>query len=1109
MFRGYCSAPTILAILDGRLSRHAFTALALSGAVLFALFVCVARAEPPTLISYGNFESYGGVGLGVDQQKGDVYTAGLFKYEKGNPTSPGRIEKFSETGELLPPSPFGEGFHSGAAVNPTNGDLYVLNAFGEIETFDPTTGVSTGASFPVPASNNFFGSFSVIQIATDSNGDVYVPVSPENDVLEYSSAGTLLKTFTGGGALKGPTGVAVDSFGNLWVADAGNNRIEELSPTDTSVGEIKSEGVESVALDGRGDLFAVVENSIDPCGSLKPPCLHLSEYNSAGKQVADVGAGSFGGGGFQPPSMVAVGEASGRVYVSDGEKGLIWIFGPPAAPIVGKELTAEVAASEAKLGALVNPGGIEATYHFEYDAREYREGEAPHGKSTPIPEGSVGEGVTSRTVWAGASGLAPGTTYHYRVVATNELGTAYGPDQTFTTETAEQAVCPNEELRGGFSVRLPDCRAYELVTPPTKTSSQPRGVGPAGANGNAIAFSTEEPLLGAPNGSNYYVFTRGAGGWSWEDVLPLESYSGVLCSNQGKSSSVPAYSDELSTTLVSYGGQTRASQGASSNTQYDCNAEGLEVVGGEPVGYLNLLVRDSKTGTYRLVNASPPGVTPADAHFRGASSDLSHVIFSEMALLTPGASYGVENLFEWDEGVLRLLTVLPNGTSAVGSLAAEGEAAQYVSHPISADGSHILFTSGGLYDRIDGERTVQIDEKQAGAAGPSGGGVLQTASRNGLRVFFTDESRLTLSSTAASGKPDLYECEIVEEEQAGKRVLTCKLSDLTDAKAGEHADVLHVSGLGSEDSSHVYFTATGVLADNKREYEYIDAEGKDKKVAEEATSGENNLYVDHDGTITFVAKLFVGDDGTGAVSPDGASFAFDSSQSLTGYDNRIGSTTAHEIFLYSAATVQLVCASCDPSGKPAVAGGADLPSLASRPLSDGGRLFFETGEALVPSDTNGQNDVYEYENGQPSLISSGTSSSESTFSGASESGGDAFFQSTQQLVPQDTEEEEHVVYDARVGGGFPAIASPPACTTADACRTPVSPQPSLYGAPASQTLSGLGNLTPPVKAKSKKKARPKKVKPKKKTVCGRSKHKHARCATQRTGSKAKSHKGGK
>jgi hypothetical protein len=146
-------------------------------------------------------------------------------------------------------------------------------------------------------------------------------------------------------------------------------------------------------------------------------------------------------------------------------------------------------------------------------------------------------------------------------------------------------------------------------------------------------------------------------------------------------------------------------------------------------------------------------------------------------------------------------------------------------------------------------------------------------------------------------------------------------------------------------------------------------------------------------------------------------------------------------------------------------------------LTDTGQVFFETGEGLVPSDTNGQLDVYEYESGHVYVISSGTSSYESNLEDVSESGDDVFFRSNQQLVPQDTQEGMIVIYDARVAGGFPAPASPPACTTADACRTPLSPQPSIYGAPASQTFSGVGNLAPPeTKPKAKPKAKPVKCK---------------------------------
>ena len=69
-----------------------------------------------------------------------------------------------------------------------------------------------------------------------------------------------------------------------------------------------------------------------------------------------------------------------------------------------------------------------------------------------------------------------------------------------------------------------------------------------------------------------------------------------------------------------------------------------------------------------------------------------------------------------------------------------------------------------------------------------------------------------------------------------------------------------------------------------------------------------------------------------------------------------------------------------------------------RPLSDGGRLFFDTFEALVPSDTNGQIDVYEYENDQPRLDLEWHESNESSFIGANENGSDVFFLSRQRLV---------------------------------------------------------------------------------------------------------------
>ena len=162
---------------------------------------------------------------------------------------------------------------------------------------------------------------------------------------------------------------------------------------------------------------------------------------------------------------------------------------------------------------------------------------------------------------------------------------------------------------------------------------------------------------------------------------------------------------------------------------------------------------------------------------------------------------------------------------------------------VSSDGSHVLFTYGGaLYDRIDGQRTVQIDEKQGGS-GPSGGGSFKAATSDGSKVFFLDESKLTADSTAAAGEPDLYECAL--PEGASK----CELTDLTVAAAGEHADVLRVTPLGAHDSSYVYFVAEGVLASNTREF--TNSEGK--TVVEGAEAGKENLYLWNGEKTTFIA----------------------------------------------------------------------------------------------------------------------------------------------------------------------------------------------------------------------------------------------------------------
>ncbi len=136
-----------------------------------------------------------------------------------------------------------------------------------------------------------------------------------------------------------------------------------------------------------------------------------------------------------------------------------------------------------------------------------------------------------------------------------------------------------------------------------------------------------------------------------------------------------------------------------------------------------------------------------------------------------------------------------------------------------------------------------------------------------------------------------------------------------------------------------------------------------------------------------------------------------------------------------------------------------LPGYSEGEISpDGSRVFFETADALVPQDTNGLSDVYEWENGRIYLISSGQGTSGSNFSGASSNGNDVFITTTDHLAPQDIESATQI-YDARVDGGFPYRPFTTGCDSGQ-CQGPQTPAP-VFGAPASATFVGLGNPARP------------------------------------------------
>ena len=401
------------------------------------------------------------------------------------------------------------------------------------------------------------------------------------------------------------------------------------------------------------------------------------------------------------------------------------------------------------------------------------------------------------------------------------------------------------------------------------------------------------------------------------------------------------------------------------------------------------------------------------------------------------------------------------------------------------------------------------------------------ASEDGSKVFFTDESRLTPGATAEPGKPDLYEYDL-------DRAAPERLQDLT-VGSGEPADVLGVSG-ASQDGSYVYFVADGVLTG---------AQQNSQKAA--AQAGQPNLYLRHAGATTFIATMDPAADScdwmspacvddpllgglTARVSANGEFIAFDSDLSLTGYDNTgsrcvpeltegddtvrgFAPGACQEIFLYGASASQLSCASCDPDGDaptgPAVIrfpshtdqSNENRQSYPQRNVSDAGQVFFESPDALVAGDTNGKLDVYEYQAGQMSLLSSGTSDANSLFLDASVDGSDVFFATAQRLLPRDSD-GAYDIYDARTGGGFAERAGSGLACEEGGCKAPGGMAPGFAGPGASAVFSGAGNLAAPVPVPVvSRKAAKKRVKPCRARYVG----KKRRCTRKHTLAKGRTH----
>jgi hypothetical protein len=994
---------------------------------------------------------------------------------------------------------------SGAACtasDPSNGDVYVTDPGNHVVDKFSAEGTYLGQleECPKEASCHVFEFGRLAGIGVDASGTAWVYQQQEAK-LDVSGN---VERFTNGepsrfvsarqlenvGGFVCP-GFAVDSEDDLYTRKAGNQPGCSITPSvfkfDTSGGGLlapfAAEETSAVAVDLSSD-----EVFLDNVSS-------VGAFSSGAAQQE-----RFGSGEIEDGAGLAVDHESSTdstVYVADFSANRVDVFGPepPGKPSIEGQSLTKVTATSARLQAEIDPHGSSTQFHFQYGrcVTPTTCASSPYEKSIPVPEELAGADFEVHSVSANPQDLVPGTVYHFRVLAhnaLNEAGTVVeGQEQIFTTQA-------------GGVFELPDGRLWEMVSPIEKHGAAFLPIGAAGvvqasASGDAITYVATGPTESQPQGNannSQVLSTRSGGGWGSRDIAP--PHEGASGQSVGQGQEYRFFSSDLSLGVVQRFGafDPSLSPEATEQTPYLRTS----FLNGNPSEFCTSdcfrpLVTGANTpeGTQFGEEGKCPPLEVCGPRFVGATPDLSHVVLNSNAPLTETQVKG--GLYEWSAGQLSLISVLPGGEGGAAVAGAFGDSSVANSRgAISSDGSRVVWMTNGsqphlyLYEKAK-EGSVRLDP------GLTGTPEFQIASTNVSGVLFTE-------------KGDLYRYDVEGEE----------LHRLT-----EGAGVVGRLPGASEDGSYVYFVGNGALAEGAV---------KGSCGEEFSPAGKCNLYVLHGGVIGLVAVLS-GEDSpdwspflvhqTARVSPNGRYLAFMSNQPLSGYDNRdaLSGKRDEEVFLYDAQQQRLACASCDPTGaRPlgqeyhamgfkSLAGGdavwqnqqwlaADIPGWTpyrlgtglyqSRYLSDNGRLFFNSNEALSPQDVNGTWDVYQYEppseppsvgscntssptfgersGGCVALISSGTSPEESGFLDASESGSDVFFLTAAKLSSQDTDTALDV-YDAHVcASASPCLTTPapppPPCITEASCRPAPTPQPEIFGFPASATFSGIGNIAP-------------------------------------------------
>ncbi len=690
----------------------------------------------------------------------------------------------------------------------------------------------------------------------------------------------------------------------------------------------------------------------------------------------------------------------------------------------------EVTKHSATLPGRINPRNSPATYQFEWGL------DRSYGNSAPIPPASLGKVDNFfHPVSQEITGLQEGTVYHYRVSATNTDSGAVSHSEDRIFRTPPETSCANEQVRiETSSLALPECRAYEMVTPIKKSGNDagfPEATGMGGfsvssTDGGALVYHTRGTLEGkAKSGlQTYSMSRRGPKGWATEGAIPrgdIPDINAITYYPRGM-----LFSSDLTRVFWSANFGWTKEVPFCSNLFAPSGAYRGRLSEEEPVEWITKPV---------LAEPQPPLPCPGVQMpiTLGGSPDIERVYFWYQQTLLPGDENripGSWGLYEYDGDELRHADTLPDGEQPEGGATpanirpgpfdreAEAESPDTNRGMISADGRTLYFLSpdprsglgpSELYVRHDGKSTL-VTRTEDGKPAPSGASGTATG-------FYGEGSQYVF------GSPDGTTA-IFQSQDA----LTANAPKDSSMKAYRYDRVANTITYLPEVGGGTVFASS----DDGGRFMFE----------------RGNLRLWDHGTLKTVADS--GDRVSPArASATGSVFVFQA-RDVQGFN----SGNNLQIYRYDVEGEQLGCVSCPPENV-FPAGDSSLGPIASgiNPTyvmsPEGNRIFFMTPTALSPKDVNGVGDVYMWTPGGPQLISGGRDPHLSMILASDESGDNVFFSTKEGIAPLDND-GLYDIYDARVDGGFKQAPALIPCSGVDLCHGAPQEPPTESGGGSKQ-----------------------------------------------------------